>query len=373
MVSRIASQLAQSRPWKGIRYRGYSSDSSVRRVAAVDKAYDMIDIQYFKDQAFNAGKPLLMRRQRDSASRIPAMDKWFTPVHEVSGHNRPMASTGHLTEMTATDYLGAFSLVRVPYELMYPQTFYEGGIGNEAVDQFIKSLESGNSTTRSPVEAILPSLLRQQLRPESGSIKHAEQSEQQLLRFEAPLALLVAALKYNSAAKQVARLCQLYIAQASLNDLPGELVTDIGTPGIVRNAGKGDIYASSIWLGLEPTYTPLHRDPNPNLFIQLCSSKVVRLLSPSQGDSVFRQVQVRLGRHGGNSRIRGAEMMEGPERKLLTEAVWGEPDSEGGGITIHEAGLRPGDALFIPKGWWHSVKSELDGGRLNGSVNWWFR
>jgi len=33
--------------------------------------------------------------------------------------------------------------------------------------------------------------------------------------------------------------------------------------------------------------------------------------------------------------------------------------------------VSPGDALFIPKGWWHSIKSVGIG--VTASVNWWFR
>ncbi|KUI53049.1 Putative lysine-specific demethylase JMJD5 [Cytospora mali] len=373
MLIRRVSRLVQSRSWKGVRYRSlHSSDSAIRRVTAVDEAHDMIDVQYFRDQAFDAGKPLLMKRQRDSASRIPAIDKWFGPMREVGVFSEATALTSHPTEMTATKHLEAFSLVHVPYELMYPQ-LCEGGVGNEAVDQFIQSLESENDITTPTVEGILPSLLRHQLSLKGGDFKRGEHIEQRLLRLEAPLALLIAALRYNSRVKQADRLRQLYIAQASLDDLPEELVNALPTPSIVEKAGKGDIYASSIWLGLEPTYTPLHRDPNPNLFIQLCSSKTIRLLPPSQGDSIFHHVQLMLGRHGGNSRIRGTEMMEGPERTLLYKAIWEEPDISLKEVAIHEVDLKPGDALFIPKGWWHSVKSGVDDGRLNGSVNWWFR
>lgn len=363
MVHGRASRLIHPRPWTGIRYRSYSSGSSVRRVSAVDVAHDTIGIQYFKEHAFDAGKPLLMKRQRDSPARVPAIDKWFGHKQQVKGHSWPM---------TATETLEAFSMAHVPYELMYPQ-LHEELTGAEGVDLFIKSLESKRHDDKPTVEGALSSFLRLQIPREERDTVYDAHEEQRLLRFEGPLGLLLAALKYNSETNQVDRLRQLYIAQASLDDLPKELVKDLPTPDIVKNAGRGDIYASSLWLGLEPTYTPLHRDPNPNIFVQLCSSKVVRLLPPSQGNSVFRQVQMRLGRHGGNSRIRGAEMMEGSERKLLYEAIWEEPYMSGWQGAIQEVDLEPGDALFIPKGWWHSVKSGFDDGRLNGSVNWWFR
>lgn len=74
-------------------------------------------------------------------------------------------------------------------------------------------------------------------------------------------------------------------------------------------------------------------------------------------------------------------MMEGPERALLERAVWGFEGGDGEvGIgesdeSFSDRGLecvvRPGDALFIPKGFWHSIKGVGQG--ITGSVNWWFR
>ena len=77
-------------------------------------------------------------------------------------------------------------------------------------------------------------------------------------------------------------------------------------------------------------------------------------------------MQHRIGQHGSAS-FRGDEMMEGPERDALDEAVWGD-EVRGEG---YEAMVSCGDALFIPKGWWHSIKSV--GSDISGSVNWWFR
>lgn len=64
-------------------------------------------------------------------------------------------------------------------------------------------------------------------------------------------------------------------------------------------------------------------------------------------------------------------MMEGPEFEALEKAIWNNEEVEKTGLEHFEAMVQPGDSLFIPKGWWHSVKSE--GPKINMSVNWWFR
>lgn len=164
---------------------------------------------------------------------------------------------------------------------------------------------------------------------------------------------------------------RLYLAQASAANLPAALKADLPTPEIVAKAGTGDIYDTSIWMGIPPTYTPLHRDPNPNLFVQLAGYKTVRILPPEPGDRVFARVQRALGRSA-SAAFRGEDMMKGEEKRLLEEQVWNDVSgSDEGGESGYEAHVGRGDGLFIPKGWWHSVKGVGEG--ITGSVNWWFR
>ncbi|KAI0453876.1 Clavaminate synthase-like protein [Xylaria acuta] len=192
------------------------------------------------------------------------------------------------------------------------------------------------------------------------------------LQFDAPLSLIIQASRYNQGTDYPPhRMKQLYIAQSDIRSLPPALAEDLPVPEIVKHAGKGDIYSSSIWLGLQPTYTPLHRDPNPNLFCQLAGSKHVRLMRPWVGQSVFRGIRRLLGAPG-SSRLRGPEMMDGPELDGLHRAVWVD-DRDNTASEIWEAVLDPGDALFIPQGWWHSVRSVGNEAELNASANWWFR
>lgn len=145
---------------------------------------------------------------------------------------------------------------------------------------------------------------------------------------------------------------------------------DVPTPELVLEAGRGDIYDTSIWIGRAPTYTPLHRDPNPNLFVQLAGRKRVRLFKPDVGSEIFHRVQATIG-GSASATMRGVEMMEGMERKEMHKAVWNDTgESEWPAMGL-ECELAAGDGMFIPKGWWHSIKGIGDG--ITGSVNWWFR
>ncbi|TDZ44931.1 Lysine-specific demethylase JMJ30 [Colletotrichum trifolii] len=241
-----------------------------------------------------------------------------------------------------------------PYELMNPQLSEDTGLLVDSMSRFLTWLASDPD----PLGAVLAGIVHAASHPDASAPKFST--------FSAPLLLLLKASEYNGTHESKVK--QLYIAQAQLPDLPPDLRQDLPAPRIVTDVGKGDVYNSSIWLGLEPTYTPLHRDPNPNLFCQLASDKVVRLLPPFSGDHLYKRVQMQI-RQSGNSRIRSYEMMEGKERAVLNTAVWGmEVPAD-----IIEARVGLGDALFIPSGWWHSVRSANHDGRLNASVNWWFR
>ncbi|KAI5480875.1 hypothetical protein MNV49_006684 [Pseudohyphozyma bogoriensis] len=130
---------------------------------------------------------------------------------------------------------------------------------------------------------------------------------------------------------------------------------------------------NSIWLGLAPTTTPLHRDPEHNLLLQLAGTKRVRLWPPDEGESVL--ARVRKATSASSGKLRGVEMFQpGPhgERDELEELVWGsgsDPWRDGG----VEASLVEGTALYIPRGWWHAVrgvKTDL-ASDLNVSFNQW--
>ncbi|EOA81900.1 hypothetical protein ACJQWK_05078 [Exserohilum turcicum] len=187
-------------------------------------------------------------------------------------------------------------------------------------------------------------------------------------RIEAPFSLLLAHM-----GAEVEQDVQLYLAQHSLEDLPAQMKEDLPTPVhfLAELKSRGDIYASSLWMGKPPTRTPLHRDPNSNLFVQLAGKKTVRMMRPEVGRGVFERVRLRVRGTGGGANMRGEEMMQGSEMEGLETAVWGEHGGGVDGVEGCEITVASGDALYVPLGWWHAVRGVGEG--ANASVNWWFR
>ncbi|KAF9875963.1 JmjC domain-containing protein [Colletotrichum karsti] len=325
--------------------------SAIKQVNAVESHFDSVDIENFRHSAFKVGHPQVFKQPPESRNHrpLPASTKWFNQDEAIQSPSSQQQSS-----ISFTPYMDQFSHHMFSFELMSPQLSEDTGLVVDTTSQFLTWLASSSD----PLGAVLAGIVH--------AASHPDASEPRFSSFSAPLLLLLKAAEFNKLHDK--KLKQLYIAQAQLPDLPQELQEDLPVPRIVREVGKGDVYNSSIWLGLEPTYTPLHRDPNPNLFCQLVGHKIVRLLPPSSGDRLYRRVQMQI-HQSGNSRIRTSDMMEGRERVVLNTAVWGMEGPE----DIVEARLDPGDTLFIPNGWWHSVKSGHHDGRLNASVNWWFR
>jgi hypothetical protein len=311
---------------------------SLQSVETIRGEIKAFDVHEFRQKAFIPEKPVLITTKTDtssipsdtllSSSSIPAAVKWFSlgqPDQAV---------------LPSQQYLSPFGATILPYELIVDSN--KGctkGFLNESESQ-----DTGGG--RQDLADILNPLLK-------GS------SDGAFHRFNAPLSLFLQACRLKHTPR-------LYIAQAQIADLPKQLQDDLPTPRLVKEAGKGDVYDANIWMGIPPTYTPLHKDPNPNLFVQLASCKRIRIFRPPIGAAIFREVQQKIGQSSSSS-FRGEEMMEGPERHVLDEAVW----SQSVGREGFEVILSPGDALFIPKGWWHSIKSIGTG--VTASVNWWFR
>src|SRR3569833_1211579 len=165
-----------------------------RRISSVPWTQsDTLQVGDFRRLAFDVEQPLRIR-----GHGLRAMNRWFQAPEPA-----PAASAG------LNSYLDGFSTVELPYEYVY----------DGASDDSLASFEAWLLASEDG--------LRQGLAPFVSECLHAErpQTGPRLLRFMAPLALLMAASRFNEASSHP--LTQLYVAQAALSDLPHALQADV--------------------------------------------------------------------------------------------------------------------------------------------------
>jgi len=101
-------------------------------------------------------------------------------------------------------------------------------------------------------------------------------------------------------------------------------------------AGRG---SKSLWLGPKGTVTPLHHDTTNILFHQIHGRKQFLLVSPHETALA--------------DAARGFYVDVDPERPR--EAAKRHPWWRR--VVVHRVVLEPGEALFLPAGWWHHVRA----------------
>jgi hypothetical protein len=92
-----------------------------------------------------------------------------------------------------------------------------------------------------------------------------------------------------------------------------------------------------LWFGPKGTFTPLHHDLTNNMLIQVYGRKKVTLIPALQTPQLYNDVGV------------------------FSAAAFPDFDAQRHPLMKHarpvEVEIGPGDALFIPVGWWHCVES----------------
>ena len=94
---------------------------------------------------------------------------------------------------------------------------------------------------------------------------------------------------------------------------------------------------TTLWFGPAGTITPLHHDSTNILFCQIYGKKRVMLISP------FETALLDSARG-----FYSAYNLEDPDALVELRST---------DMAIHEVELAPGEALFIPAGWWHHIKA----------------
>ncbi|EXJ59045.1 hypothetical protein A1O7_06476 [Cladophialophora yegresii CBS 114405] len=328
------------------------------------------DSQVF-GQAFKEGLPVRLPRSREHLPH--ACSKWFihdgNPAFDLFGTKPRGEKPDTITSANATSNISAdpdtdSRTVNVPKSSELRPSFWQGYKSTIVALEVTTRQTGSDSEHFERLEGPLEVLLAYLSAPQTPAAPEVEQQQQQQQQQHGPPNL------------------SIYLAQSDLSTLPATLQEDVPIPTLLRSHTrtgstviKGDIYASSLWMGRPPTYTPLHRDPNPNLFIQLAGQKTIRLLPPELGDAMYHDVMSTVGASSSpfSTTIRGAEMMvTSPETRALHDCIWdGRQYADLLQEHCRETTLGLGEALFTPKGWWHSVKGV--GAGVTASVNWWFR
>jgi ribosomal protein L16 Arg81 hydroxylase len=92
-----------------------------------------------------------------------------------------------------------------------------------------------------------------------------------------------------------------------------------------------------LWFGPGGTRTPLHYDDKNNLIVQVAGRKRVFLYSPLYSETM-RQTRPWYAHH---------DIADG-------DTLWNKALPK---TSAAELVLEPGDALFIPVGWWHAIEA----------------
>lgn len=123
----------------------------------------------------------------------------------------------------------------------------------------------------------------------------------------------------------------------------------------------------NVWIGPADTFTPIHKDPYHNLFVQVVGSKRVHLFPPSTAPDL----------HLSQSGTQTNTSVVPSEDYLLRDGGQGSDASQYPGLaralehpSASHAVLHPGDALYIPRGWFHCVRSLATSVSVN---DWWLQ
>ena len=152
----------------------------------------------------------------------------------------------------------------------------------------------------------------------------------------------------------------LYLSQATLyssdsTTLPVQiegLDTNISRPLPLLRSGS-DITQINLWMNISAVCSGLHYDQYNNILVLLRGRKVVSLVSPSFTAATRSAHLLASGVANHATASSAAE--------LVLLGLLAPHD-------VHTFILNPGDAIFIPEGWWHDVSSD----ECSLALNFWF-
>ncbi|MBW4507947.1 MAG: cupin-like domain-containing protein [Scytonematopsis contorta HA4267-MV1] len=124
-----------------------------------------------------------------------------------------------------------------------------------------------------------------------------------------------------------------YFDQANMN-----CFEDLHNDYNFNKLGAWDVHVTNLWVGAS-TCSGLHYDWCDNLLVQIHGTKKAVLVSPEDSSNLYPFA---------DNHTKSQVSCENPDIKAHPQVK---------NVTFMDGFLEPGDVLFIPKGWWHYLKS----------------
>ena len=134
-----------------------------------------------------------------------------------------------------------------------------------------------------------------------------------------------------------------YLAQHNLFEQIEELRKDFCIPDYCSISKNDNVNVDiNAWFGPSGTVSPLHYDQKDNLLCQVMGSKYIRLYSDETPEEIIYPHQSNLLSNTSQVDVENVDVVKFP---LFSQANY------------YDCHLHEGECLFIPKGFWHFVKS----------------
>lgn len=158
-----------------------------------------------------------------------------------------------------------------------------------------------------------------------------------------------------------------YLAQHGLLQQLPTLARDMDLP-LYAGGEDGQVGAANAWFGTAGTVTRCHFDSYQNTLVQVAGYKYVRLYSPGDAGYLYA-----YGKGPQGPEENHTTTAQGNVSAVDVETPADDPvQAARFPLFAHASGfdvvLGPGDALYIPQGWWHYVRSLTP----SFSVNFWY-
>jgi len=171
-----------------------------------------------------------------------------------------------------------------------------------------------------------------------------------------PLSEYLEMLRTGEAAR-----CHAYLAQQPIDETPLGTTLAPVFEGLRRTFGTDAKSSMNLWLGPAGHVEPLHFDPFDGMLIQLLGRKTVRLFPPEVSSYLH------------------PFPLWAKVRPWFSQVTFSDedclrfPDSRIALSFVREAELGEGEALYIPAGWWHEVRSFAQSPTLSINQFWGVR